>query len=318
MIPSPIHLAAAFDQNYVTPFYVLVTSIFHNNPANRFHIHSIATGVSEQEREEIRQYVQRHDSAISFYELTPGSLKGLIEPKQSYLSLAAYYRLFFPALVPADVEKLLYLDTDIVVVGNLAELYNTDLSGYPAGAIAEVSATKNRPDLGIYEIGTYFNSGVLLMNIPEWRKQRISERAIQFIHEFPEKIVWIDQDALNVAMMDNYVKLAAKFNVIPSDIPKGLPKSKYLEFLKDKTIIHYTLKEHKPWNVRGKNKFRHLYHDYRKQSPRAHEKKYKDFQLTPGTVKTVIKVRVLEALLNYPTAVHIMSWLLVEDASNWL
>ncbi|MVN77296.1 hypothetical protein GO988_13250 [Hymenobacter sp. HMF4947] len=304
------HLAAAFDHNYLTPFYVLLTSIFANNSGVNFHIHAIASGVSTQDREEIQRFVKQHGAAISFYVLNPEAVAGLVLPKHLYFTEAAYYRLFFPALVPDSVEKLLYLDTDIVVVGSLAALYDTPLHGYPVGAVAEVRATKNRPDLGIYEIGTYFNSGVMLLNIPEWRRQRITEKALQFIRDFPEKIIWVDQDALNVVLANNYVKLDERHNVIPFDIPRYLLRAQHQQFLQDKTLIHYTLKQHKPWLITCQNKFRYLYHQYLAQSPRSHEKGYKNTQLTLHTVKTLIWVRTFEFLLTIPKMDSILTLLL--------
>lgn len=316
MKDSSIHLAVAFDQNYLTPFYVLVTSVFANNSGVAFHIHAIASGVSEQEKEQIHHFIEQHRSVISFYKLDSEAVAGLVIPKNLYFTEAAYYRLFFPGLVPDTVEKLLYLDTDIVVVGSLAALYTTDITSYPVGAVAEAKATINRPDLGIYEVGTYFNSGVMLINVPEWKKQRVSEKALQFIRDFPEKIVWVDQDALNVVLMNNYVKLDAKHNVIPFDIPKYLPKSKYRQFLQDKTLIHYTLKHHKPWNIASENKFRHLYYQYLAQSPRARENRYQKYRLTPRLLKTLIRVRGFELLLAIPKMASILVLLLGEEASS--
>lgn len=296
-----IHLATAFDQNYLTPFYVLITSIFENNKKSNFHIHTIATGITEIEKEEIRQFVIQNNSEISFYEISETDLKGLVLPQNRHYTIAIYYRLFFPSLISNHVEKLLYIDTDIVVVGNMAELYDTDLSAFPAAAVPELNTpVKTHPQLGIEEEGNYFNSGVLLINIPEWKRQKISEKAIQFVHDNPELLVFPDQDALNAILYKNYKKLANRFNIIPFDIPADLPKRHYNSFLKDKVIIHYTLSVHKPWKFTSVNKFRYLYHEYKELSPRANETKYTDFNLNRKSVTKYLKIRVTENLLNYP------------------
>ena len=315
---EPLHLAVAFDQNYITPFYVLITSIFQNSQGRPYHIHTIATGISDREKDDITSFVRQQQSVISFYELDSASVAGLVLPKDKYFTAAVYYRLLLPALVPATVEKLLYLDTDIVVIGNLAELYQTDISGYSLGAVAEVNATRNRPDLGIYEVGTYFNSGVMLINVAEWRQQQVSEKATRFLRDYPEKIVWADQDALNVVLMNNYVKLPGRFNVIPFDIPRLLPKNKYAAFLKDKVVIHYTLKEHKPWDMQSINPFRYLYYKYLKQSPRAYEKKYRNSRPTAKAIKTFVQVRMKEQLLTIPGVLQIISLLFSIDIGDKL
>jgi len=281
MNKNTIHIALTFDEKYITPFFVVLTSIFSNNPNSQFQVHAIATGVSLAEKDRIRTFVQQHQSKIFFYEVNTKQLQGLVVPENSHLSLAMYYRLFLPFLVPEPIEKLLYLDTDIVVIGSLKELYHTNLYNLSFGAVPEVSATKNRPDLGIYEEDIYFNSGVLLMNIPEWKKQRITEKALQYVQENPEKLIYPDQDALNVVVANQYYKLSGKYNVLPFDIPEYLPIKKYKTFLQDKVIMHYTLKEYKPWSILSTHHFNYLYKKYFRQSPQAKEKLYTDVEITP-------------------------------------
>ena len=289
---NPIHIALAFDEKYVTPFLVVLTSIFENNKGIRIHLHSIATGVSFEEKQRIRAFVQKNNSEISFYQLKPTALQGLIVPaKKPHMTLAAYYRLFFPFLVPGYVKKLLYLDSDIIVLKNLHELYQQDLGLFPFGAVPEVNATKSRPDLGIHEEGIYFNSGVMLINVPEWKKQKITEKAVRFVREFPDKLVCLDQDALNATIENNYFKLPANFNVLPFDIPDRLSKNDYRKFLEDKVIMHYTLPQTKPWKALTTHPFKYLYKNYFYKSPQAKEKLYTDVQLTADFAWKLAKMR---------------------------
>lgn len=300
-----IDLAIAFDENFLIPFYVLLTSVFHNNSNSRFHLHVVATGVTALEKEAITHYVEQKKGKISFYDVTASSLQGLVIPENRHYTLATYYRLFFPQLVPREVKKLLYLDTDVVVNGDLRHIYSADLGDFPAAAVAEINATKKRPDLGIHENGIYFNAGVLLMNLPAWKEQKVSERALQFIHDYPEKIRFADQDALNAILKGNYLRLEGKYNVIYQDVPKHWKTSQYRTFVKDKVIIHYSL-VHKPWNAFGKNRLRFLYFTYLKLSPKAGSKKYTDFDLTPKNVLRFIKIRAKENLYNFPILVFIL------------
>lgn len=299
MKPQTIHLAFAFDENYVTPFYVLLTSIFANHEGCNFAIHAIAPDVKPATKKEISMFAQQHKSEMFYYEVNEADLKGLVIPEKTWFTIAAYYRLFFAQLLPITIDKFLYIDTDTVVVASLVELYNTNLGSKPLGAAQEV-LRKSREDLGISDINNHFNSGVLLINAPEWRAQKITERAIQFVLDFPEAIQCVDQDALNAILINNWYKLDKKYNVLFQDVPIDLPAKGYNEFLKDKVIIHYTLGTHKPWRSLCANKFRYLYHEYKKQSPRALEKKYTDFQVKPFTIYKFCKIRTRETLLNHP------------------
>jgi lipopolysaccharide biosynthesis glycosyltransferase len=300
-----MHIAISFDQNFITPTYVFLTSVFDNNKSEKISFHAIATGVSDKDKQEITSYIQQHGADIIYYTIDDKNLSSFIVPEHSYYTVATYYRLFFPSLVPDHVQQLLYIDTDTVVVGDLSSLYQMDISPYPVAAALDTIVT-TRPDLGIDQQGHYFNAGVLLINIPTWRKQKISERSIQFLMEFPEKIKWVDQDALNAVLYRNVYKLEGGYNITFYDIPQELPRSKYKEFIADKYIIHYTTGLHKPWSMLGENKFRYIYHDYLKKSPRKDEKKYKGYKPDLKTVSFFLRVRLLEYLYDYPAIIKLL------------
>ncbi|MBC6611655.1 glycosyltransferase family 8 protein [Hymenobacter sp. BT507] len=300
-----MHIAISFDQNFITPTYVFLTSVFNNNQHEKIFFHAIATGVSDKDKQDIEDYIQQHGAEIEYYNIDDKNLTNLIIPEHSYFTVATYYRLFFPSLVPAHVEQLLYIDTDTVVVGNLKDLYLTDVRPYPAGAVLD-TVVAVRPDLGIDELGYYFNAGVLLINIPIWKEQKISEKSIQFLVDYPEKIKWVDQDALNAVLYRNVYKLAGGYNVTFYDIPKDLPRKKYKEFISDKYIIHYTTGLHKPWSILGENKFRYVYHDYLKKSPKSKERKYKNYKVDIKSASFFVKVRILEYLYDYPMIIKLL------------
>lgn len=303
---NAIHVAISFDENYITPFYVLITSIFLNNRENKIIIHSIATGVNDIQKKEIAEYVHQNKGEIFFYYIDPQNLSGLVIPENTWFSVAAYYRLFFPALVPQEVEKLLYIDTDTVVIKDLAELYQLNIGSKPVGAARE-KIGNIRPEIGNYDRDNYFNSGVMLMNIQEWKKQQVTERALQFLHDFPESIKCVDQDALNAILINNWYRIDRKYNVLYQDIPMNLAKKDFKPFLTEKVIIHFSLGEHKPWCALGKNRFRYLYHDYLKKSPRHFERKYKDIKLTGHFVYQFTRIRFVESARNYPKVIAVLS-----------
>lgn len=309
---NQIHLGIAIDQNYVTLFYVLLTSVFDNNKRHKIVVHIIATGVSENEKTKMSHFMKENNGEIFFYDFDNSQASDLYLKK--HLTVACYYRLYLPALVPEKIEKLLYLDTDMVVIGDLLELYNTDLTGWPA-AIVNYADADPKPELNVHNPGDYFNSGLMLMNLSEWEKQNISERAIEFVQQNPTVCKLSDQDGLNAVLVGNYYKLPLKYNVTLSDIPQNLGKSKHKEYLKDKVVIHYTRGGHKPWKILGKNKFRYIYHDYLKKSPRRNEKKYSDFSFKPKTLFFFLKIRTEERIVDYPLAYKLYKKL-VRKTSN--
>lgn len=300
---NDIHLAIAFDQNFIIPVYVLLTSIFENSkPENNIIFHAIATGVDVNQIENITKFVHSKDCQIFFYEIDKNNLTGFVIPENTHFSLATYYRLFFPALVPNEVERLLYIDIDIVVIDDLAELYNSELQSFPVAAVLDPKINL-RPDLGITEENNYFNAGVLLINVQEWKAQDISNKAIKFLNDYPSKIQWVDQDALNAILYKNWVRLDKKYNLTFYHLPVNLQKKNFDKFLKGKVIIHYTT-QNKPWLITCTNRLRFLYHHYLAKSPLSGISKYVDEKDKNIHIYKILKMKTKEFMIDlgiFPT-----------------
>jgi len=286
-----MHIAIAFDSNYLVPFYALVTSIFYNNPNQAITVHCIIRGISELEKQKIVKYINNHNSSIYFYVIDEELIANFVV--RSQWTTAVYYKIFFPLIVPDTLERLLYLDTDTLVLNNLNTLYNTDFHHYPLAAVYD-NYVKIQPDLGIYEEGCYFNSGVMLFNLKEWKKQHMSEKALDILSNHPEKITYVDQDALNAVLINNWLRIPEKFNLLYSYIPQDLPKSLFKDFLKDKVVIHFTL--HRPWSCLCQNRFRYLYKKYLRLSPKRDTQVIQDFSLKK--TRLFVHLRIVEFYID--------------------
>jgi lipopolysaccharide biosynthesis glycosyltransferase len=282
-----IHLAIAFDQNYLTPFYALITSVFENNKGNRIVIHCIATGLSDDQLNQIKQYVHSKKSEICFYSIDEQAASKFV--LVSKWTSAVYYRLYFPLLISSEVKKLLYLDTDILVLKDLSQLFRTDLEQYPVAAVYD-NYVKMAPQLGIHEEGAYFNSGVLLIDIRQWKEQQISEKAFQFLNDYPEKIKFVDQDALNAVLINNWKSLNSCYNTMYSSIPENCSRKQLSHLLKKITVLHFTLQ--RPWQLLCRNRYRHFYFYYLEKSPLKKYNKYTDFQWKK--VPSLLQLRLVE------------------------
>jgi lipopolysaccharide biosynthesis glycosyltransferase len=292
-VPSTIHLAIAFDQNYLTPFYALLSSVLQNNRGHNLEIHAIVTGVPEGERDKIVAYAATRQCTIHFYPIDEAFVARLVVVAK--WTQAVYYRLFFPLLVPKEVKRLLYLDTDTLVLSDLGELFATDLEGYPVGAVYD-NYVKTAPQLGIEEEGAYFNSGVLLIDIEKWRVQRISEQAIQYLQDYPERIKFVDQDALNAVLRNQWKHLDSRYNTMFSVLPADAGKAALEKLQPNIVVLHFTLQ--RPWQLLCRNRFRSLYFHYLKLSPHRGYRKYTDFEWRK--LPQLARLRLLELYTDSP------------------
>ena len=291
MKQDPLHIAITFDENYISPVYALLTSIFINNHGELIAIHAITSGVTLAQQEELTEYTSKYGCTISFYAIDNGFGADFRLPKTLWWTTSIYYRLLFPQLLPASVNKFLYLDTDIVVLQSLRELFSTNLGGHPVAAVQDKIVL--RPELPILRPESYFNSGVLLINKTVWLEQDISGKAIGFIKNNAEKLVNPDQDALNAALLGNWVELEKRFNLMFEDIPTDLPRKNYASFLEGVALLHYTT-QHKPWTMIGRNRLRFLYHHYLAMGPRQYRKHYPNFVWNRHKIREMLEIRLAE------------------------
>lgn len=286
---NKIHIALALDKNYVIHVYALLASIFCNNRKNQITFHVIATGAKDVEKEELRRFVNESSSEIIYYEINEEEARKKFYIHSHY-SIATYYRLFFASLIDPQIERLLYIDCDTIVIKDLKELYNVEMGNAPLAAASDPILLV-RHELGIHRLEDYFNAGVMVMHAPNWRNQRVTENAIQFLADNPEKTtLLLEQDALNATLIGKWHRIDRKYNFTWLAEYLQVPTK---ELLKEVVIVHY-ITERKPWYFLTRNKFRYLYHYYLKKSPKANEKKYVDFRWSRKDLWAFMRIRLKE------------------------
>ena len=170
-----------------------------------------------------------------------------------YFTLTIYFRLFIPDMFP-EYDKGIYIDSDIVVPGDISELYNIDLGNNLVGACADKSVVEV-PELAKYmeeAVGVsryeYVNSGVLLMNLKEMREKEFSKRFLELLNKYHFDCIAPDQDYLNAICNGKISYLDEVWDAMPTDDKEPLPNPK---------LIHYNLFQ-KPWcydNIQYENYF---------------------------------------------------------------
>lgn len=170
------------------------------------------------------------------------------------LSKETYYRLLAVKLLPDRIDKILYLDSDMVITGKLNELYETDLNGYFYAAAPDTSNGVNDLCmlLHIPSKYTYINAGVLLMNLAELRKKFNLEEALDFAKKNPHLVPNCDQDVINGLYYDKIKIIDGKYDY-EARFHSFLEVVTYpFEWIKNKknkniVIVHYMGKD-KPWH----------------------------------------------------------------------
>ena len=166
----------------------------------------------------------------------------------SHLSEATYFRHFASELLPT-VDKAVYLDSDTLVVGNLANILEEDINKFEYVRGVEDAASEKK--LNFWDLDRYINAGVLLMNLeyPRRNIKEFYEKIKYFYDHFGDKTISGDQDMLNFVFRPRY--LPFRYNLYhpffnKQFIPKSYSRDKYFEDCKNPVVIHF-VGSRKPW-----------------------------------------------------------------------
>lgn len=269
-----IHIACNIDSNYVRHCAVTLVSLFENNRREPITAHIIARDLSDAEKKTLIDLAAPYGNQVCFYEPDIKLLEGFTIRKFSKrISMATYYRCILSELLPADIDRLLYLDCDIVIVGDISEYWNTPLSDETGvAAVADMGCD----EAARYEIlkypmeDSYFNAGVLLINLDYWRKNDVAHACVDYFHKYPERILFNDQDLLNSILHKNKILVDLKWNVQDAFYrrPKQMDEAwrkKFADVLKHPVILHYT--NRKPWEYDSQHPLREVYFKYLDLTP---------------------------------------------------
>ena len=207
-------------------------------------------------RRSIEESVQkvRPEARVLWLDIPFDKLKDL-KISHDYLSAAIYARLLVQWVIPPDVDKVLYLDSDVVVLEDLAELWDSDVEEKTVlavqdrtGWVSSRGGLSNYRELGIPADSKYFNSGVLLINLKKWRERNRSEQAFTYLNDYREIIQMEDQEALNAILFDDWGELDFRWNwqIAWKPFRLGHQQAPPVRESVQKSLVHFTTAE-KPW-----------------------------------------------------------------------
>lgn len=231
----------------------IVSVLKTSKKTDKFHFYILCNQVTNDYKEYLASLKKFKDFEVTFFDIDTKEFEKF--PKAGpHITNATYYRYKIAELCP-DIDKIIYLDCDVIVRQSLSELFETDLTGYYLGGVEDVGYYywRNYNEELIYKDGLYINAGMLLINLDEWRKNDLFHKFVDFTLQEADKIRCGDQDVINNICKDKIKQLDYKWNVQDS-FYREEPERKYnpncqkiIEASKNPAIIHYTYVK-KPWN----------------------------------------------------------------------
>lgn len=270
-----MNIVMTFDDGYAPHAAVVMVSLCCHNPGS--HVFYVVSRYLEPATlARLTDLLRNYDCTLEYIVFADRQVDGFPIGKgtaNDYVKVETYFRLFLSDLLPPSVNKVLYLDSDIVVNGSVNELWEWEFGQGKcmAGVEDKYRNTQRRPKhLGYPLADSYFNAGVLVIDMNRLRRCYSVSHAIDYIREKGNEIIFHDQDVLNGLLHGCKEFLPIKFNALDYYYMKGAvfpPRyNSQREDLLYPVVIHYSGR-YKPWMQTCRHPFRLLYYKYLNMTP---------------------------------------------------
>lgn len=272
---TTMHIAFNLDNNYAPHCATVIRSVVEHNRGEHICFHLVSADLSTENKRKIGNWVVSLDGnyEIFFYDID-GRLFDNFPLGDAYLNITCYYRLLIPNLLE-NVDKVLYLDCDVIVMRSLRDLWNTDLGDKEWAGVRDRTndyvRVYNR--LGYPMSCGYMNDGVMLMNLKRLREDDVFEKAKNVAAAKPLALKNHEQDILNLLYCDNKLVLPFRYNLLEYYLYVEewlyMDRKYYAEIIeacRRPVIVHFCMPQ-KPWHVECINPYRELYYRYRRETP---------------------------------------------------
>ena len=236
-----INICFTCDNTYSQYAGVTIASILKNAAADdNLSFYIISYDISEDNKNKILNLKNIKNCNITF--ITPAAdlfceFEGI--KTIDYLPLVSFFRLKLSSLLP-NIDKVIYLDPDIIVNSSLAGLFNIDIDNYYCGGVLDINHKKLGKQINLKTENSYINSGMLLINLKKWRDENAEKQFNECAKHYIKEIAFGDQDLINMCFDGKILILDYKWNM---QVVNLCCRS---EFTDKFNIIHYTGSS-KPW-----------------------------------------------------------------------
>lgn len=201
-----------------------------------YYFYILSNNFNEEDKELFLRLRKIHPANFEFVLIDDSFFEGAIH---DWLGVSSSYRLRIPSLI--NESKMLYLDSDIIALKNIKELYSIDVSDYYLAMVEDKCSDMMKNRVGLLSDEIFFNGGMQLMNLERFREENLEDIIMQKLRA---SSYYTDQDVINDVCKGNILSLPLKYNIMPFPAGYQTRKDEYNEAIEDPVLVHFTSK---PW-----------------------------------------------------------------------
>lgn len=249
-----MNILVTLDSNYIYPLCVMLKSLSATNSDSYIDLYVIHSSLKDEDFLNMENALSGCDHSVHPIAVDDDIFSGF--PVLGRISKETYYRLLVGELLPKNMDRILYLDPDIVINGSLAEFYSLDLKGNVIAAATHlygIAQTANRARLAMSTKSCYINAGVMLIDLKRWRETIALDEILTFISKKHRNLLLADQDVVNVLFQKSTLTVDERIYNLDEKTYKFFSSSFVgekridLEWVRRKSVIIHFNGKHKPW-----------------------------------------------------------------------
>lgn len=261
-----IHIFLCTDDNYCIAAAVEIFSITQNLSSGSLVVHVLDCGLTKYGRDIIEKSNRR--SSVYFYSIKSPTFSRKIEFNGpiKHLNNSILFRFSIDRIIPDHVDRLIYLDCDMLAIDDIRPLWNINLSGKIIGSVKDKYVFDMPDNHEIFNKNhassrhnPYFNSGLMLINVSQWKNLKVSDALWDCFFLNQKHLKYPDQDVLNIVLGDEYLAIDNKWNTMIGEDTKDADDIEISNIIKQASILHF-VGPRKPWQENfPKNHFKSTY-----------------------------------------------------------
>ncbi len=301
-----LHVAYASDDKFAEILGVSLTSLYENNKdMELIHVYVLDSKISDTNKKKLESVSTAYSrSNIHWIPAKDISEELHMDVAVDRGSLSQYARLFVSSVLPADLERVLYLDCDIIINQSLYELWNLDMHGKTIAALKDAFSKWYRANINLKPTDIMFNSGVMLIDLKRWKEQKVEKKLLKFIASKNGRIQQGDQGALNAMLSHDIYCFEPRFNsvtiyydfsyremMVYRKPPEFYTEEQVKEATEHPVIIHFTTSflSRRPWIEGCQHRYVGEWMKYKDMSPWKDEKLW-EYKRTTGVKGISVKL----------------------------
>ena len=264
---------------------ISIVSLFENNKnVDSINVYIVDNGISKDNKSKLESTASHYSRNIIFVNKVNLEELAHTDIYTGRWNIGTFYRLYLGTILPKTIDKVIYIDCDMMVRHSIEHIYNLDIKDCIVAGVDDCRSALYRVDLGIAPESIYINNGFMLIDLKKWREENLEDRFTKFISDRNGNCTYMDQAPLNAILSkeDKIYELSPAYNAqrIYFDFSykhlmrlrktsHQLTEELYNEAINDPVIVHFTpvfITGTRPWQKKDKHKFTPEYRHYKEIS----------------------------------------------------